>query len=239
MSFLTAEEMPVTNKISIRLPTLGKIFDWGEHEYYGAVSSLCATPYDLMVQLDDIGVDFNKVSEFDVFGMMFRGMSAERAKMVFAQPIDPKNFVLAKNESNGEPVIQDAESGIVIDRLVQAQISDALRKIHRFKKNDKKAANEATRLFLIERARKKMERERRKPVVNRLEDQVVAMVNSPEFKYDFESVMKLNIYAFNASVRQIQKRLDYDHVMGGYYAGTIDISKVNLNELDWLSSAGK
>lgn len=236
MNNLTAKEMPVTPLISIRLPTVGEIFDYGEHNYYQAVTRLCATPFDLMVQLDDAGINFNNVSEFDVFGMMFRGMTPEMTDMVFAQKIDPSTFVLARNEENNEPIIKDTKSDIVIDKFVQTQISDTLRKIHLFKKNDKKAANEATRQYLIERARKKLERERRKPPVDRLERQVIAMVNTPEFKYDFETVQNLNIFAFNASVKQVQKRIEYSQVMGGYYAGTIDINKLNTKELDWLSS---
>lgn len=237
MNFLIAKEMPVTPALSIRLPMLSEIFEWGEHEYYGAVSSLCATPFDLMVQLDDVGIDFNEVSDFDVFGMMFRGMSAQTVQMVFAQPIDPKTFVLAKNKENGEVVIKDTVSDIVIDKFVHAQLADKLRKIHNFRKNDKKAANEATRQYLLERARKKLERERRKPPVNRLEDLVVAMVNSPEFKYNYATVQDLNIYAFNMSVKQVQRRIEYNQIMGGYYAGTIDTSKINLQELDWISSS--
>lgn len=237
MNNLISKEMPVTPLISIRLPTIGEILDYGEHEYYHVVSSLCATPFDIMVQLDDAGINFNDVSEFDVFGMMFRGMTPEMLSMVFAQEIDPSTFVLTRNEENNEPIIKDTKSDIAIDKFIQSQISDTLRKIHLFKKNDKKAGNEPTRKYLIERARKKLERERRKPLVNKLENQIIAMVNTPEFKYDFETVQHLNIYAFNASVRQVQKRIEYSQVMGGYYAGTIDIQKLNMEKLDWLSSS--
>ena len=62
MNNLISKEMPVTPLISIRLPTIGEILDYGEHEYYHVVSSLCATPFDIMVQLDDAGINFNDVS---------------------------------------------------------------------------------------------------------------------------------------------------------------------------------
>lgn len=237
MNSFTAKDIPITTSLSIKLPTVGEILDYGEHNYYHAVSSLCATPFDLMVQLDDVGINFNDVSEFDVFGMMFRSMEPDMLSMVFSQEIDPGTFVLSRNSENGEPIIKDTKSDIVIDRYVQSIISDKLREIHFFTKNDKKAANEATRTYLIERARKKLLRERNKPLVNRLENQIIAMVNAPEFKYNFETVQTLNIYIFNSSVRQVQRRIEYGQIMGGYYAGTIDPQKINLEKLDWLSSS--
>ena len=53
----------------------------------------------------------------------------------------------------------------------------------------------------------------------------------------FETVQTLNIYIFNSSVRQVQRRIEYGQIMGGYYAGTIDPQKINLEKLDWLSSS--
>ena len=88
---------------------------------------------------------------------------------------------------------------------------------------------------MIERTRLKQKRQAKKPYRSFLEDLVVAMVNTEEFKYDYRQTMDLTIYQFNASVRQIQRKINYNHVMSGCYFGTVDIKKIDQRELNWLT----
>ena len=63
---------------------------------------------------------------------------------------------------------------------------------------------------------------------------IVAMVNTEQFKYDFRGTKDLSIYQFNESVRQVIKKVDYEHKMSGVYAGTIDPKTFSQDELNWL-----
>lgn len=66
---LSSIDIPDT-KLSIRIPTVGAILE-DEFTYYSIVSSLTASPFQYMVQLDDMGIDFTKVSDYKLFKILF------------------------------------------------------------------------------------------------------------------------------------------------------------------------
>ena len=61
------------------------------------------------------------------------------------------------------------------------------------------------------------------------------MVNTEQYKYDFERTKELSIYQFNESVRQIVQKVDYQNKMYGVYTGNINVNDLNQNDLNWLT----
>ena len=88
---------------------------------------------------------------------------------------------------------------------------------------------------MLERARKKAKRNKNRTFESQIEPLIIAMVNTEQYKYDFESTRNLTIYQFNESVRQVICKVDYEHKMAGIYAGTVDVKKINKKELDWIN----
>ena len=88
---------------------------------------------------------------------------------------------------------------------------------------------------MLEKARKKMKRRQNRAEDSQLESLIIAMVNTEQFKYDFEGTLELSIYQFNESVRQIIKKVDYDNRMYGIYAGTVSAKDLSPDDLNWLT----
>lgn len=112
-----------------------------------------------------------------------------------------------------------------------------MRLIHGYKRVNKRPANEEAKKFMIERARIKQKRERRKSKIKtttQLEDLIISLVNTAEFPYDYRSVLDLTIYQFNSSLYQIIDKVRFDNLMIGCYAGTIDTDKLSKDELSWI-----
>lgn len=219
----------------MKIPTVGEILD-DEDSYYSTVSSIIATPSDFMVQLDDAGIDFSTLNSYELFLMLFPTIQSMDTSLIF-DDLDLKKFRLAVNEQNGLPILKDEENNITIDRLIHGQICAALRKINHLENKNKKPANEEAKKYMIERARVKQQRAmRRKRVKSQIEDLIVAMVNTEQYKYDYQGTLGLTIYQFNESVRQIVKKINYDNLMIGCYAGTVNIKEINQDNLNWLSS---
>lgn len=232
-SLLRVREVPITEQIGIINPSVAEILDMGESLYYQVISMLVSTPYEMMVQLNDMHIDFERITQFDLFITGILALNQSLLRLVL-QGIDPTHIKLALNEE-GHTVLRDEESGAMIDSSIHRKIVDILRKIHFFEVHDKKPANQEAKDYMIERARKKLQRRSKQPYKPYLEPLIVALVNTPEFKYDYDGAMRLNIFQFNASVKQIQKRINYSHLMQGCYAGTVDISKLDRQQIDWLS----
>lgn len=229
---LYGSSIPVTEQISITVPTVGDILDH-EDDYYAMVSMLTAMPIDFMVQLDDMGVDFTTINDYELFLILFGTIREMDTRLIFGD-LDLKRFELAKHIESGMPVIYDESDDIVIDRVVQTKIATTLREIHHLEKDVRKPGNQEAKEYLLERARKKLKRRKRRKEKSQLQQLIVAMVNTEQFKYDFRGVRDLTIYQFNESVRQIQHKIDYDNKMHGIYAGTVDPKKINQDDLNWL-----
>lgn len=223
---------PVSDDISIIIPTVGEILDH-EDDYYAMVSMLTAMPIDFMVQLDDIGVDFSTINEYDLFLILFNTIREMDTSLIFGD-LDLSRFELAKHIESGMPVVYDETDDIVIDRVVHTKIANTLREIHHLEKDVRKPGNEDAKEYLLERERKKQKRRKKRRQKSQLQQLIVAMVNTEQFKYDFREVRELTIYQFNESVRQIQHKIDYDNKMHGIYAGTVDPKKINQDDLNWL-----
>ena len=231
-SYLYKKAIPVTDKITIRIPTVGEVLD-REDDYYGMVSMLTAVPYDYMVQLDDIGIDFTEISEYDLFLMLFNGVKNLDHGMIFGDT-DLSGLEPATHIETGMLVLYDDATGLVIDRVTQTRIADVVRKINHLEKEIHKPGNKEAQEYLIERARKKQKRRKKRKQDSQLEQLIVALVNIEQFKYTYESVRDLSIYQFNESVRQIQKKVEYDNRMHGIYAGTVDPKTFSQDDLNWL-----
>lgn len=229
---LYGRSLPITEQISLAVPTVGEILDH-EEDYYALVSMLTAMPIDFMVQLDDIGVDFTTINEYELFLILFNTIREMDTKLIFGD-LDLSRFELAKHIESGMPVVYDEIDDIVIDRVVHTKIANALREMHHLEKDVRKPGNREAKEYLLERARKKLKRRKKRKERSQLQQLIVAMVNTEQFKYDFNGVRELTIYQFNESVRQIQHKIDYDNKMHGIYAGTVDPKKINQDELNWL-----
>lgn len=234
-NLLFKKKYEINNSISVLIPTVGEVLT-NEDAYYGLISVLTAMPIDLMVELDDAGIDFTTINEYDLFLMMFSEIKDPEVdtSLVFGD-LDMSKFELAVDEQNGNIVLFNKENGgIVIDRAIHGQIADVLRKIHHLEKSKRKPANEEAKKFMIKRARDKRRRNKNRKTDSQLESLIVAMVNTEQYKYDFEGTKELSIYQFNESVRQVINKVDYDNRMFGIYSGTIDPKGLNQDDLNWL-----
>ncbi|MBQ3023202.1 MAG: hypothetical protein IJD91_07790 [Clostridia bacterium] len=224
----------INDFITIRVPTIKDIIE-NEDDYYGNVALIVATPYDMMVQLDDMKIDFTQINEWDLFLLLFNELRTRDLSLIF-DGLNLRDFVTAENKQNGNIILVNPKTGVKIDRAIHDQICRYLRKTLRLQKNDKRPANEEARKFLIERTRTKLKRRRKQLVESQIEKYIVALVNTSEFPYTYESVLGLTINQFYASLHQIVKKIKYDKLMIGCYAGTVNMKELGQNELNWISN---
>lgn len=241
-SLLRMKELQVTPKITLNIPSVGDILD-DEGYYYWIVNSITQSPYSAMVELDDMGIDFTTITAFELFVLKARFILSSDLSYVFGDTFSKLYNVLSnpeisdefknenvlrigKNQENGEMVIYDAIDDIIIDQLVYEQIADGIRKINLIEKDNRRPGNDAAKHYLIQKERRYKRRHAKDKVNPYLETLVVALVNKQEFPYNYETVMDLSIYNFKRSLKQIQHTVNFDKVMIGVYAGTVDTSKM-------------
>ena len=229
---LYSDRFNINDKIYVKIPKVGEVLA-DEEKYFDTVYTIIATPYDLMVQLDDNGIDFTKISSFDLFCLLFGHLRETDTSLVFGD-LDLSKFTIAINKQNGNHVLRDEEHDITIDRAIHGQMCACLRKILNIPRTEKQPGNEEARIYMLQKARKKAKRKKKQQPDSQLEDVIIALVNTAEFPYDYESVKDLTIYQFYASLKQITHKVKFDKTMIGVYAGTVQFDKLSNDERSWI-----
>lgn len=237
-SILYETKHKINDFITIKVPMIKDIIE-DEDNYFSNIALMVATPYDMMVQLDDIKIDFAQIDEWDLFLLLFNELKTRDLSLIFDE-LDLNDFVMAEeitsDNKSGNMVLVNPKTDAKINRAVHEQICQYLRKTLQLQKNDKKPANEEARKFLIERTRTKLKRRKKQHLESQIEKYIVALVNTSEFPYTYESVLGLTINQFYASLHQIIKKIKYDKLMIGCYAGTVNMKELDQNELNWISN---
>lgn len=228
------DDYQITDKIIIHQPTLGEICDYGEQKFFTMINYLTYVGADLKWQLHEVGIDYTKISDFELFYNFISPLFGVNDTRIILGDINLPEFKVLQNKNTNEIVMYDYWNDIIIDRFVYQMIVSVLRKTYGLKRNDELPGNEAARLVLIEDAKTEYEKNKNKPYESQLLNLISAMVNSSGFKHDEVSVFNMKIGAFMDSVKRISKITNANLLLLGGYAGCIDLKSVDKKNLDWL-----
>lgn len=231
---LYAKSLPVTTDISICVPTVGEILD-NEDEFFDVVSTIVATPYDMMVQLDDAGIDFTKINDFELFCLLFPRLQQLDTHLLLGS-LNLSEFQPAVDEKDGKLFLVDPNTDTRIDRVVHDRICNQIRRMLHITKEVKTPGNEEARQYMIKKARKKQKRLGKKKPESQIENFVIALVNTEQFPYTYETVRNISILQFYASLNQIVHKIKYDNTMVGFYAGTIRLEDIKTDDRTWIQN---
>lgn len=227
------EPFRINDKISIYIPTIGEIVEFGERQYYSMVHTITCIPSDMKSQLDDLGIDYMEISDFELFMMLTRGLSKESTRLIFGD-LDLSKFMPCLNQLNNEAVLYDEENDIVIDRLIYTKIVDYIRKVHNIKPKVERAANKTTRKILIQLDRDRINKSKNEPYKSQLKPLISAMMRYPGFKYKKNELKECGLYEFMDTVYGAQIYVSSTTLLQGSYSGMIDTSKINKKEFNWM-----
>lgn len=222
--------------INIHQPTLDEICDYGEKRYWGMIQNICSVGSNLKFQLWDLGVDYTKIGDFELFySLICKSLLQEDTEIIFGDLDFQKfNMYIVKKNNVEEPVLYDAQNDILIDDYTYTIITDILRRMHGLKKDCKIPANESTKMILIEDARDEYNLNKDKEWHSQLKNLISAMINSEGFKYNHNEIWNMKIHAFMDSVQRILKIKNADLLLQSGYSGFgINLKEINKKQLDW------
>lgn len=222
----------INDKIKVLQPTIRKIAEFGEKDFFSVVHTITAIPSDMKSQLWDMGLDWMEVDDFELFVMLSQTLTLDKTTLLFGDLDFSKLRPFGHPQIEGEIVLADKESGILIDKMIYLQIVSYLRKAFNIKPKVEKAANALTKKILIEEDRKKIEFNRDKPFKSFL----LPLISSVKVKqgYTKEYVLNMGYVEFMDDISRLQVIHNADHLLSACYAGTIDMKKINKAELNWM-----
>ncbi len=232
------EDFIFNEYITVHQPTIGEIVKLGEKNYWSLVHTLCAIPSDMKSQLWDSGIDYEEVTDFQLFTMLTRNINLELSQIFFGD-LDFTKFNLAVDETNENMIlVQELEDGtqIVIDEYVYLCLVQHLRKMHNIKPKIEKAANKTTKQILIDLDREDRNSKKKKEEKSSLLPLISALCNSAGFKYKKHELTEIGVVDFFDSVQRISTINTATALLHGCYGGMIDGSKINKDDLNWTKA---
>lgn len=226
----------INDNISVLQPSIGDIAQYGEKKYFSMIHTITAISSDLKSQLWDMGLDWEEVSDFQLFMMLAPTLSVEATRIVLGD-VDLSKLKPYQNNQNGQIVLADKETGLVIDMLIYERIVNYLRKVHGLKKKVERAGNKYTKKILIEEDRKQIEINKNKPYKSFLTPLVSSVKCRMGYTKDY--VKNMQVYEFFDDVQRLNVINNSDALLKGMYSGMIDTKKINKKDLNWMRELDK
>ena len=183
-----------------------------------------------------MGIDYEKLPDFELFIMLTRKLPAEKTSVLFGD-LDLTKMELKVDPETKALRLVCPTSGIVIDEMVYLQIATYVRTLHSLKPKEEKAATKWVKNFLIEEDRKKLAKQSEKPYHSQFKDLISAMMRYPGFKYNSRQLNECGLCEFMDTVKGASIYVSSTALLKGMYSGMIDVKKIDKKELDWMRSA--
>lgn len=225
------DDYVINDNIKIAQPTIGQVVNYGEGQYFSMVHTLSAIPSDLKSQLWDMGLDWCKMEDFELFIMLSQTMTPDRTGILFGD-LDFSKMRPFRSNQNDEIVLADKETGVIIDKLVYMRIVGYLRKLHNITPKVEKAKGKRAKQAMIDEDKRNREFNKDKPFKSYL----LPLISAVKVKqgYTKEYVRNMGLFEFFDDLARLQVINSADHLLSGMYCGMADLSKVDKKELNWL-----
>lgn len=223
----------INDKIYIEFPTVRQVmFDIGEKQYWSVLFSLIATSSDIIAQLDEVGLDWEKVSDFEVFIRHFVFMPQEQIH-IFLPTVNRDNYSIEENPESEELILHDNIDDIVLDKLIVEKIADYLRYAHGLKKNVIKAGNTYTHRDLIDDAKEELKKQKRRPKQQKSQLKAYISYLANVYRCSPETIMEMRINYFFDAIKRSNAINEATTMPFMMYYGMVDgTNKQNQKRLD-------
>lgn len=253
------EDYKVCDGIIIRQPSIGEIIDYGESSFWSMVTTLCANPTMMRLDLWHNGIDWNTLTDFELFIMLSSSLTVERTKVLFGdldftkfKTISVKDEEKEENENGGSDNSENKEENkekfimiympnptIQIDEELYNNIVGYIRLMFNIFPKTEKAKGQATKesIILEEETNLRISLRKKKESKHQsstLFPMVSAALNHPGFKYKRSELKDVGIVEFMDCIKRLQIFESTTALMTGMYMGMIDLKGMDLSkELNW------
>lgn len=229
-------ELP--GSFTITQPTLGDVVKLGEQDILSTVGIFAANTTQYRSLLWENKIDWNEITDFELFCMLYRGLDPKVVKLLFGDDVDFQKFEPKPINLTGEPqlILYNSESNVAINDTAFYLLSNYLRDLFNMHPENEYTEDKMLKKWWIEKDMREVARQKEKPKEPfSLQPLISACVNHPGFKYNIQECMQLTIAQFYDSVRRLQLYENATAVMGGMYSGFVDASKIKPESYNWMA----
>ena len=230
------EEGNVTSEIKILQPTIGDIVSLGETKFYNTLYIFILNTTSYRLQLWDMGIDWNKISDYELFCMLLKGVNYEVSKTIFGDIIFSDFGLYTKTLKDGSQVmtLYNQEENIEIDENTYAHIAQYLRTVFNIFPKVEKTKGKTTKEWLIEEEREKLHSQKDNNSKSMMLPLVSTYLNHPGTKYKKSELREVGIFEFMDSIQRIQIYESTVALTQGMYSGMISTKDIDKEAFNFM-----
>lgn len=225
------DDYVINDKIKLHQPTINEVVLYDEAKYFQTIYQICAIPSDMKSQLWDMGIDWCKIEDFELFVLLSQTLTPDRTSIIFGD-LDFSKMRPYKSKANDEIILADRESGVQIDKLIYMRIMNYLRKLHNITPKPEKAKGKRAKQAMIDEDRRNREFNKDKPFRSYLLPLISAIKVKQGYTKDY--IRNMGLYEFFDDVARAQVIDSASHLLNGAYCGMADLSKVPKEQFNWM-----
>lgn len=224
-------------KIIINQPTIGDIIKHGEKKIYRAVNVFTANTTTYRVFLWDNKIDWNKITDYELFIMLVGSLDIEDTRLLFGD-INFKLFKQTGKIIDGVKTITlfNKEQNIEIDEITYEKLRLYMRTMFNIFPKVEKARGKSTKYSIIEEEKMNAKLEEGKPYQSVLLPMISGCLNHPGFKYKRTELKDIGIVEFMDSVQRLQIYESSTALLKGIYSGFVDGSNIDPEQINFMRS---
>jgi len=228
-----------SENIQIFQPTIGDILYFGEKDFYAMLNMFVLNPTSYRLQLWKMGIDWNTISDYELFCMFVKSLPTDSTKLLFGDlDFTLFNLYSKKIEEDTVVTLYNKEQDVEIDENTYMCIAEYLRLMFNIYPKVEKAKNKATKEAMIWEDELNLAHNKKESNKSMLLPLVSACVNHPGFKYKLEDLKDMGIVQFMDSVQRLQIYESTISLMHGMYSGMIDTKGISHDALNFMRDIG-
>jgi hypothetical protein len=231
----------INDDIQINQPKINDICDFGEERYLSIVSQLVLVPqnnYSIFI-LNEMGIDFTKVTDFELFILLRSAFSYKDTKFIIPNLDFSSTEPVLINKVTSKGTVLDTQelalsfnNGIILKEKNYQLMASNLRKLNRIQRPwFLTVGTESTKKRMIQSA--KTEYEKSKDKKTSFKSMYVPLISALTLAGCSENIWDMKISRFFDLIERLQLREQSNHLYEGIYNGSVDFNKVK-NDLNWI-----
>ena len=228
---LTGKDIKITKFLSIKQPTVEEVLLFGESRYFTMVHSLTSEPFDVPYYLDQMGIDFEKITPFELFYIMVLGISHNDTQMLFGD-LDFSEFRMVQRDVD---IILINNKGEIIDAGIREILADTLRRMHCLPKNELTSCyNSFAHKLLIKKQKRDIEQAQKRIEMFGEKSEMAALVSSLACEWhSYKAVMELTISQFFDAIIRSGYKENAESLLAALRSGALSSGSYSKKDLNW------
>lgn len=225
-------------KITVYQPTIGDIIECGESVFYPTLSLFVTNTTSYRLFLWDAGLDWNEVTDFQLFGLLYKTINPEAAKLMFGN-LDWSSFEVFFRGS--EMVMASKTENIEINEDVYEHIHQYLQNVFNMKPEEEFTKDPILKKWWVDKDRRKAKREeneKEKPSFSMVAS-ISSFVNHPGTKYKLKELKEVGVCEFYDALQRLQIYENSIALLRGSMSGFVDTKKLKSEEMNFMRNINK